>query len=202
MHCSESIILYSFLHSTTHHHIINLKESRLLLIHPSTTPTKSQRRQLTLPRLPSLLPLPLQRLGPHNRHLHRSLPPILPMIMPPILITRPLDHLLLIQTIQHPIHHWCHCSQIHIHNSFSDGITNVFKVECLTFDEHSRADYCIDCSRHGEEFGGVGEFVGAGDFFDEDVFGGDFAFCYSCLNPLDQIGHMLIIPPSPQNTNT
>ncbi len=54
-------------------------------------------------------------------------------------------------------------------------------MECLTLDEDACTDYCIDCSGHGEEFGGVGEFVGARDFFDEDVIFGDVAFGYSCL---------------------
>ena len=168
------------------------------MIHPLQTPTSlketgldiSTRRLLTSHSLPKshrlqLLrgrthPLP-HRLLLHNCHLHRGLPPIHTVIMSPVGIRTARLHLLLIQTIQNSINDWRHGSQVHIHYATGDRIGNVFKVVGIAFDQYTAADDGVDGSGHGEELGGVGEFVCAGYFLDEDVVFLDFAFLYALL---------------------
>ena len=48
-------------------------------------------------------------------------------------------------------------------------------MEGVSLDENAAADDGVHGAGHGEELGGVGELVGAGHFFDEDVIVGYIA---------------------------
>ena len=116
-----------------------------------------------------------ERLLPHQSHLNGRLAPVLAVIVPTVQAARPLHYLLLVEAVEHAVDHGGHGAQAHVHDARRDGVGDVLEVERLALDEDAAADDGVDGARHGEETGGVREFVRARDLLDEDVVGFDLA---------------------------